>query len=252
MDPRHFLRRLIAAVIDIVIFSQLAVYLVAPFADGNTYRLSGGLYQFARCQVVPLTPDARAYAREQGIEAQNGSLCRTYQNGLFSGRNLLISSHTNAKGDIADDATTLTLALGADGVPVSPVFPVGRLQPVLMLLFFILLTYFWNGQTPGKKITGIQLRTITGQKPAFWQVARRESLKFAPAILLYFISMVSTAFSLEHVVHQLKSGESIALVFGFLGGATFIYILWWVAPMLWWNGAMPYDRIGKTKIIRAS
>lgn len=250
MEPRHFLRRLIAAGIDIVIFSQLVIHLIAPFVDGNTYRLSGGFYQSVSCQLVPLEPDAIAYFTKRGVKAETGSLCRTYQNGLFAGSNLLVSSHTNANGDIADDATTITVPLDENGAQVSPVFPVATLQPVLVFSFFVLLTFFWNGQTIGKKLTGIRVCTLQGQKPGFMQVLRREGLKFAPAIILYIIGIVSSMFTLEHVVTLLKSGENIAWVFGFLGASTFMYILWWVAPMLWWNGAMPYDRIGKTKITR--
>jgi len=252
VEPRYFLRRLIAVVIDIIIFSQLTFYLIAPFADGGTYRLSGGLYQSISCEVVPLEAHWLTYFAERGVNAESGSLCSTYQNGIFAGSNLLVSSHTNENGDIAEDATTITVALGKQWQEVSPVFPVAYLQPVFMLFFFVLLTFFWHGQTIGKKSAGLRVCAMQGGQPRFMQVVRREALKFAPAIALFVIGLFFPMFSLENVVLFLKNGESIAWVFGFLGVSTFIYILWWVAPMIWWNGAMPYDRLGKTTVMRAS
>jgi len=250
VEPRHFTRRLIAMVIDIILLSQLVFYMIMPFADGNTVRLSGGIHQSVACRTVPLAMDSLTYFSERGVKAENGSLCSTYQNGLFAGANLLVSSHTNTDGDIADDATTITVALDSAGQQVDPVFPVAYLQPILVLTLLILLTYFLKGQTLGKKAMRVRVVRSDGGAPRFMQVLRREMLKFSPAILLFFVSVFAPAYSLEQVVPLLQKGNDIALVLGFLGAATFIYILWWVAPMLWWNGAMPYDRLGKTLVKR--
>lgn len=252
MEPRHFLRRLIAVAIDIILLSQLVFYMVAPFADGDRVRLSGGLYQSASCRTVPLTEDSQAEFAALGVKAEQGSLCLAYQNGIFAGANLLVSSHTNAQGDIANDATTINVPLDKAGQKVQPVFPVAYLQPVMILALIILLTFVLKGQTIGKKITGIRVFTTENTALGLAQVLRRETLKFAPTILLYIAGLAAPAYSLEQAVPLLQKGENIALVLGFLGVATFIYILWWVAPMLWWNGAMPYDRLSKTKIARAS
>ncbi len=251
MEPRHFLRRLMAAAIDFVLLSQLVFYMIAPFANGDRVRLSGGLYQSVSCQTVPLTADSQVEIAARGVEAAQGSLCTARQNGLYAGATLLVSSHTNAQGDIADDATTISITLDRAGQEVQPVFPVAYAQPVLTFALMVLLTYFLKGQTTGKKITRIRLVTTRNEVPDFVTVLRRETLKYAPAILLYAAGLMAPAYALEHVVPLLQKGEDIALVLGFLGGATFIYILWWVAPMLWWNGAMPYDRLSKTKITRA-
>ena len=250
MEPRHFLRRLIAAVIDFVLLSQLVFYMIAPFADGDRVRLSGGLYQSVSCQTVPLAAGSRAEIAARGVEAEQGSLCKAYQNGLYAGATLLVSSHTNAEGDIAEDATTISVSLDRAGQEVQPVFPVAYAQPVLVFALMILLTFFMKGQTIGKNAMRIRLVTTENEAPSFATVLRRETLKYAPAILLYVAGLVAPAYSLEQVVPLLQKGEDIALVLGFLGVATFIYILWWVAPMLWWNGAMPYDRLSKTKIVR--
>ena len=252
MEPRHFLRRLIAAAIDIILLSQLVFYMVAPFSDGHHVRLSGGLYQSVSCRTVPLLEASQAEFAELGVKAAQGSLCTTFQNGLFAGSNLLVSSHTNAQGDIADDSTIINVALDQAGQKVQPVFPVAYVQPVLVLALIIVFTFFLKGQTLGKKIMGIRVCTLENTAPDFLRVLRREALKFAPAILLYIAGVVAPAYSLEQVVPLLQKGENIALVLGFLGMATFIYIIWWVAPMLWWNGAMPYDRLSKTKLARAS
>lgn len=250
MEPRHFLRRLSAAAIDIILLSQLVFYMIAPFANGETVRLSSGIYQSVSCRTVPLAPDSKSYFKARGVAADNGSLCNTYQNGMFSGTTLLVSSHTNTEGDIADDAVTISVALDSAGQQVSPVFPVAYLQPILVLALLIGITFLWHGQTPGKKLMRIQVRKESGGPARFGRVFQRETLKFAPAILLYLTGVFAPAYSLEQVVPLLQKGEDIALVLGFLGAATFIYILWWVAPMLWWNGAMPYDRLSKTKVSR--
>ncbi len=251
MEPRHFMRRLIAMVIDIILLSQLVFYMIMPFADGDTVRLSGGIYQSVSCRTVPLMPESQAYFAERGVEAENGSLCSGYQNGFFAGSSLLVSSHTNEQGDIANDATTITVALDSAGQQVSPVFPVAYLQPILVLALLILLTFVMQGQTLGKKVTKVQVIKADGDYPSFRQVAQREFLKFSPAILLFLIGVFAPAYSLEQVVPLLQKGEDIALVLGFLGAATFIYILWWVAPMVWWNGAMPYDKFSNTLVERS-
>ncbi|NOR61727.1 MAG: hypothetical protein GQ535_04425 [Rhodobacteraceae bacterium] len=251
MEPRHFVRRLIAVIIDIILLSQLVFYITVPFADGNTVRLSGGIYQSVACRTVPLAPESQAYFIERGVEAENGSLCSASQNGFFAGSTLLVSSHTNAEGGIADDAITITVALDDAGQQVSPVFPVAYLQPVLVLALLILTTFLLQGQTLGKKVTQVQVIQLDGDYPSFVQVAQREILKFAPAIALFLIGVFAPAYSLELVVPLLQKGEDIALVLGFLGAATFIYILWWVAPMVWWNGSMPYDKLSKTLVERS-
>ncbi len=245
------MRRLMAMVIDIILLSQLVFYMIAPFADGDRVRLSGGIYQSVSCRTVPLIAESQAYFAERGVVAESGSLCTSYQNGLPAGVSLLVSSHTNAEGGIADDATTITVALDSAGQQVSPVFPVAYLQPILVLFLLILLTFFLRGQTIGKKVTHVQVIKLDGSPPSFMQVLQREVLKFAPAILLFLVGVFAPAYSLEQVVPLLQKGQDVALVLGFLGAATFIYILWWVAPMLWWNGAMPYDRLSKTLVERS-
>ena len=251
MEPRHFVRRLIAAVIDIILLSQLVFYVTVPFADGNTVRLSGGIYQSVNCRTVPLAPESQAYFVDLGVEAENGSLCDAYQNGFFAGSSLLVSSHTNAEGEIADDAKTITVALDSAHQEVSPVYPVAYLQPILVLALLIFLTFLWQGQTLGKKVTQVQVIKLDGDYPTLIQVAQREVLKFAPAIVLFLIGVFAPAYSLEQVVPLIQKGEDIALVLGFLGAATFIYILWWVAPLIWWNGSMPYDKLSKTLVERS-
>jgi len=221
-----------------------------PFADGNSVRLSGGIYQSITCRTVPLAPESQAYFTERGVEAENGSLCSAYQNGFFAGSTLLVSSHTNAEGGIADDATTIAVALDKAGQQVSPVFPVAYLQPVLVLVLLILITFLLQGQSIGKKVTQVQVIKNDGDYPSFIQVAQREILKFAPAIVLFIIGVFAPAYSLEQAVLLIQKGEDMALVLGFLGAATFIYILWWVAPMIWWNGSMPYDKLSKTLVER--
>lgn len=251
MEPRHFLRRLIAAVIDIILLSQLVFYITVPFADGNSVRLSGGIYQSVSCRTVPLAPESQDYFAERGVEAESGSLCNAYQNGFFAGSTLLVSSHTNAEGGIADDATTISVALDDAQQEVTPVYPLAYLQPALVLLLLIITTYLFHGQSFGKKVTLVQVIKFDGDYPSFAQVAQREILKFSPAIALFFIGVFAPAYSLEQVVPLLQKGEDIALVLGFLGVATFIYILWWVAPLIWWNGAMPYDKLSKTLVERS-
>jgi hypothetical protein len=90
-----------------------------------------------------------------------------------------------------------------------------------------------------------------GAPPRFGQVVLREGLKFAPAVILFLIGVLAPAYSLELVVPMLQKGQNTGLVLGFLGVATFIYILWWVAPLIWWNGKMPYDRLSKTLVERS-
>jgi len=250
VEPRYFWRRVIAMLIDFILLSQLALYLMVPFADGDTVRLSGGIYPSITCRTVPLEPESQAYFAERGVVAENGSLCTSYQNGYYAGSNLLVSSDTNSEGNIAENATTLSVALDRQGQEVTPVFPVSYAAPIMVLLGIILMTWLWNGQTFGKKVTRVQVLTVEDHIPGPIQIVRREVLKFAPSILVFLLGIFLPEYALEQVVPNLRNGEDIALVLGFLGVSTFVYILWWVAPLIWWNGSMPYDRINKTIVTR--
>jgi len=250
VEPRHFWRRVIAVFIDFLILSQLAFYLTVPFADGNTMRLSGGIYQSAACKTVPLEAGSQAYFSDLGIEAENASLCTSYQNGFYAGTNLLVSSETNAEGDIASTAITVTVPINRQGEGIDVVYPVSVLAPILVFAGIILMTWLWRGQTIGKKLAGIQAVALDGSFLSLFQVARRETLKFLPAIVLFIIGLIVPKYTLEQVVPLLQDGTNIAMLLGFLGASTFVYILWWVAPLIWWNGAMPYDRINKSLVER--
>ncbi len=252
MEPRHFWRRFIALVIDFILLSQLAFFLAVPFANGESLRLSGGLYQSISCNVVSLEENARAYFSGQGISAEKGSLCVSYQNGFYAGSDLLVSSETNEAGEIADTATTITVSINRAGERIIPVFPVVLLAPLSVLLGMILMTWLWRGQTVGKKITGVRVVPGGGEDLGFVQAAKREMLKFAPAILLFTLGMLAPDYTLERVVPVLQNGENAAMALLVLGASTFMYILWWVAPLIWWNGAMPYDRFIRTAVVRAT
>lgn len=250
MEPRHFWRRAAAAFIDFLLLSQLAFYMVVPFVDGYGARLSGGLVRTIACNVVPLEVDSRAHFKALGIEAENANLCVSYQNGFYAGSTLLVSSQTNAQGEIADTARTVTVPVNRRGEEITPFYPVAIVAPAVILLGFIFMTWRLRGQTIGKRLMKVQVVTRAGDILSLTQVARRETLKFAPAIVLFVIGLILPEYTLQKVVPHLQNGENITLVLGFLGASTFAYILWWVAPLIWWNGTMPYDRINKTMVER--
>ncbi len=251
MEQRHFWRRAIAVLIDFIILSQLAFYLVVPFADGDRVRLSGGVYQTVDCRTVPLLPEAMASFKAQGVETETASLCTSYQNGFYAGATLLVSDQTNTAGDISSNAVTISVPIDRQGEGVEPVFPVSYLAPVVVFFGIVLMTWLWNGRTFGKMVTRIVVVTSEGDCPGLMRVLSREALKFAPVIVLFSIGLLVPGYTLEQTLPLLKSGENIALVLGFLGFSTFVYILWWVAPMIWWNGAMPYDRIARSLVERS-
>jgi len=250
VEPRHFWRRVIALFLDIILLSQLALYLIAPFADGDNVRLSGGIYQSAACRTVPIESEAKAYFEARGVVADTGNLCINYQNGFYAGTDLLVSSETNAAGNIADTAKTVSVAIDQQGQQLTPSYPVTLFGPAIILVLIILITWLWQGQTLGKKVTRVQVVTNDEDYASLLQVFQREVLKFSPVILLFVLGIIAPQYTLEQAVPLLQKGENIALVLGFLGASTFIYILWWVAPLIWWNGAMPYDRISKTVVER--
>ena len=242
MEPRHFWRRLIAVFIDFAILSQLAFYLMVPFANGDDLRLSGGLYQSVSCQSVTIETDALGFFEAQGIAANNASLCKSYQNGILAGNNLVVSG--------ADNGAAVTLPINQLGEAVNPTFPLAILSPLLVLAGMIFMAWLWNGQTLGKRITSVQVVTMEGDFLSLGQIAIREVLKFAPVIILISIGIFLPEYSLERAVPLLQSGENIAIILGFLGISTFMYILWWVAPLIWWNGTMPYDRLNRSMVER--
>lgn len=64
---------------------------------------------------------------------------------------------------------------------------------VFLVLYFGLSTYFGNGQTPGKKLLGIRVVSLAGEKLTLWQSIERalgygaSALEFGFGFVQYFI-----------------------------------------------------------------
>jgi uncharacterized RDD family membrane protein YckC len=62
----------------------------------------------------------------------------------------------------------------------------------IQLIYFTLFEYFWKGQTPGKRWTGIRTVTLDGDRPDFITVFTRNVVRVLDfALLFYFFSLLS-------------------------------------------------------------
>lgn len=62
--------------------------------------------------------------------------------------------------------------------------------------YFVLFEYFWNGQTPGKKLLKLRVIREDGRPVTFWEAAVRNLLRLfdmmpAPVIPLYSVGLIS-------------------------------------------------------------
>lgn len=71
------------------------------------------------------------------------------------------------------DGIIVGIPLGITGVMFSDNLGVNISTSILSLLYSLVLPVFWNGQTIGKKVLGIRIKKISGEKVGFGTMVMR-------------------------------------------------------------------------------
>jgi len=265
LPSRHFWRRAVACIVDIIIFQ--AVILIAVYCISTVipldFRFAG--WSYTQCGVE--VPDQLAKRIDAGWplrtgEVRNNQICEVSQIG--SEKQRYLQTGVSRQTDYWVSAQWLAIPVDADGNPVvgtESVYPSvisGILNIALLALAF---AYFSaNGRrTIGKKLLGLRVQSVDGKNPGLGTEFRREILKFSPYLLF---SAADFAFSLFPI---LPTEDFDALLRmsrdGYTpftdGTATFNIILgiaaliWWFLPLIFWRGQTFYDRICACKVVSA-
>lgn len=253
MEPRHFLRRFAAFLVDLVLAAALSIALVFPLLS-NTDQVRLGSVGLVRQQCQDATQVPQVLHDLVAPKALNRVvICQNTVWGINNGLTAKLIFDTQTVG-AATLSRSMIVPIDGAGLPVAPWEP----QDVLTLLILILggaalLTAF--GKTPGKWLFGLhvieaaQAEDLGASVSAFRQFGRalqREILRAGPLIL---VTALSSRYFLGNpaVASAMATGPIYSLLAALL--ALFAWHYLW--PFLRWTGATPWDRKANLALTRS-
>jgi len=265
LPSRHFWRRAVACIVDIIIFQ--AVILIAVYCISTVipldFRFAG--WSYTQCGVE--VPDQLAKRIDAGWplrtgEVRTNQICEVSQIG--SEKQKYLQTGIARQTDYWVSGQWLIIPVDADGNPVvgtESVYPSLISGIVNIALLALAFAYFSaNGRrTIGKKLLGLRVQSVDGKNPDLGTAFRREILKFSPYLLF---SAADFAFSLfpvfptedfDALLRMSRDGYTLLDN----GAATFNIILgiaaliWWFLPLIFWRGQTFYDRICACKVVKS-
>ncbi|MCU0826054.1 MAG: hypothetical protein MUE52_01285 [Tabrizicola sp.] len=263
MGQAQVSQRLIAFVIDGLVFLALAIALVYPltlidpdrfrigsplpeFASSSTIRSSegdttgqiSGTWIAATCVAPKPVPEALA-ATIAPQEPERVLLCSETFLGLGGAHYAIIDyfkagrTQTGMQGDMTITVTKrgpparLTVTTDAQGAPLRALYPVGILTFGLMWLVAAL-----GWPTPGKLVTGLRVQSDGGTCRTC-----RETRRLAPFLLAGLFALVTGFFGAEIAARETLATVVLAARVGFWLFAVWYYVL----PLLPDGGEARYD-----------
>ncbi|MBY5400887.1 MAG: RDD family protein [Rhizobium sp.] len=265
LPSRHFWRRAVAYLIDIIIFQAailIAVYCISTVLPLD-FRFPG--WSYTQCGVE--LPDQLAKRIDAGWPLRSGEvrinqICEVSQIG--SEKQRYLQTGVSRQTDNGTSGQWLTIPVDADDNPViGPVFVYSSVISGIVNIAFLAFAFAYfsaNGRrTIGKKLLGLRVQSVDGKSPGLGTEFRREILKFSP--YLFFIA-AAFAFSLfpvfptedfDVLLRMSRDGYTLLNK----GAATFNIILgiaaliWWFLPFIFWRGQTFYDRICACKVVKS-
>ena len=243
IQPRLFWRRSFALVVDIIILYLATALLLIPLVSGNTdnFRLSNSGFTTAKCWNSSTAPQ-EIHDLAEGFELSALKVCDRWVFGIYNGRTVSLQNITVDQEARSRTTKSLTVPTNEEGVPVQPWI----IQDLLVLLAFVLLLpavmSVWKGATPGKRLLGVR---VAGGRLSYKNLCLREVLKWAPVAVALATSLMFApkTFAAMGAMGFLE----MALIYGSTGVATCV---WWIVPLIFWKGRMPYDRITGYEIVQ--
>ena len=137
------------------------------------------------------------------------------------------------------------------GTPIAPIDYSDLLFPTFSVfgLAYLLLTK--NGQTPGKRLLGLQLVKLPGKpSPTYQDYVKRETLHFIPFTFNAALFLFGWLLYLSGVA-TLRQAFSIGWDDITVAAFSLLAILgWYILPLIRWRGQMIYDRLTGFQVIR--
>ncbi|WP_411196949.1 RDD family protein [Rhizobium sp.] len=262
LPSRHFWRRAVACIVDIIIFQ--AVILIAVYCISTVipldFRFAG--WSYTQCSVE--VPDQLAKRIDVGWPLKPGEvrinqICEISQIG--SEKQRYLQTGVSRQTDYGTSAQWLAVPVDADGNPVLgsvSVYPSVISGIVNIALLALAFAYFSaNGRrTIGKKLLGLRVQSVDGKNPGLGIEFRREILKFSPYLLFIAAAFAIPVFPTEDfdtLLHMSRDGYTIldngAAMFEIILGIA--ALMWWFLPLIFWRGQTFYDRICACKVVKS-
>ncbi len=244
-QPKLFWRRSFALVVDVLILYLATALLLIPLVSGNTenFRLSNSGFTTAKCWSSNTAPQ-EIHDLAEGFELSALKVCDRWVYGIYNGRTVSLQNITVDQEARSTTTKSLTVPTNEGGVPVQPWI----IQDLFVLLAFVLLLpavmSVWKGATSGKRLLGVR---VAGGRLSYKNLCLREALKWAPVVVAFSAAMI---FAPKTFADMAEMGMlKLALIYGSAGVAA---ALWWIIPLIFWKGRMPYDRVAGYEVVQKS
>jgi uncharacterized RDD family membrane protein YckC len=269
LPPRHFWRRVVAYLIDVIIIEIALVLLFFVVSTVTPWNLSVPLFQNRQCSPTasgPLVEKIEAQWPMKPGETRVNRLCHISWLGS-EGYDLFLSSVSSHDGAMTY-TRSFSAAVDKSGNPVDPGTAVNTLMSVVVLLIMPLALAYGsaNGRrTPGKRLLSLHVATVDGGPPGLSTELKREVLKFLPILILallniiWFFAVKSVQPDFDHIIEQtirqVRDGNVVTTVgltaSGALTAIVLIFgLIWWIYPLIVWRGQTLYDRFSDCKVMK--
>jgi RDD family len=242
MEPRHFWRRLGAAVVDYLLATLVALAVIWPFlGDSDRLRLDAMIYTISTCNTVTSAPESLlAIVGDKVVDS--AVVCDTQVMGRDNGLTVTLV-YDVTRTENTSSQRTISVPVDSDGNPVAPMMPQSLIvQGVLVVAGGMLLT--WAGRTPGKRLFGLK---VVGRTPV--PGVLREAIKLAPGVIFGLGMLALWVFGTA----AYAAVAQVAILPVLAGFLVFGVVVFWLyaLPILRWRGATRYDRWLGLSVVRA-
>ena len=262
MQPRYFWRRAFAFLIDIILVSLLTSALLLPLHKlaPNHVALLNGFLVGKQCMTMPAPPKAFADRIPAGYFTDTTpigfSLCRI--SAFFVAESYVGAAFTveRREGSNITKTKSLTQITNEKGKPINALDPSDIIVAMLAMFGFAYLLHNKRGQTPGKRIFGLQVVAKSPDQPSsLKRYIARETLRNIILVgqglltligFMFLITGSNDAFLAVVAYGMDNMGVYIAVSMIFFAAL----FLWYILPLIRWRGQMPYDRITGFEVIR--
>lgn len=221
-----------------LILGLLGVTLFAP--TGGKVRVSDIEGNSTQCGQPGVQASELSLLRD--FKIKNASQCTSRFLGYVYDRYLVLSETT--RPGTATYMSTLQYPIDADGHP-SSAFYLDDLLPLVLAGYLVLLEWK-QGSTVGKRLLGLQVRSLSGGPLSLAQAVKRTALRFIPVFPITLLYPMRAAMPLDSLP-DLASYFSSGTFFAFAAGG----VISWNFGSAIHRGELPWhDRWAGTEVIR--
>lgn len=269
--PRHFWRRAVAYVVDLLLFYIVMCIISIPIQLLTGWNMGITIGTVTSCDVAApsaLTQQVEAEWPLAAGDIRSNQICTI--SGLFipTQRYFITAVTTTENGATATRTASTFIDENGKAIPMSLDSSFG---PTLFHVVTMALLIFASakfiaalGRTPAKAMMSLRVIGRTATTPALRNGLIRETMKNLPV----FVSIATTPFIAPTALSGLplpQSGEFTDVIqaareidfakfdsfstFGFVGAI--VTVIWWFGPFIVWRGQTFYDRIAGCFVVRS-